>query len=289
MPALLLLVTADPVLRAALAAGLDGRGHDLTWADGEDRAVAMVAERHPDAVLLDARLGTVLDRLRADAGLDGVPVLLLADGAERGAAVGALRRGAHDVLRAPLDADELVARVDAALRVKALHDALVEANARLAQQALTDDLTGLANRRHGAHELERAVALAVRHGHKLALARVDVDHFKEINDSRGHQVGDEVLAEVARRLGRAVRGGDELARWGGDEFVAILPDTDREGAARAAERLRASVAASPIADLAVTVSVGWAHWAGDTPDDLLARADRALYKAKDAGRDTVRP
>ena len=247
MPALLLAVTADPALRAALADGLGARGDELTWADGEEQAVAMVAARQPDAVLLDGRLGAVLDRLRADAGLDGVPVLLLGDGEEPGAAVAALRRGAHDVLRGPFDADELAARVEAALRVKALHDALVEANARLAQQALTDDLTGLANRRHGAHELERAVALAVRHGHRLALVRVDVDHFKAINDSRGHQVGDEVLAEVALRLARAVRGGDELARWGGDEFVAILPDTDREGAARAAERLRASVAEAPIA------------------------------------------
>ena len=289
MPALLLVVTADPALRAALAAGLDARGDELSWAGGEEEAVALVARRQPDAVLLDSGLGGVLDRLRADAGLDGVPVLLLGSGDEPGAGVAALRRGAHDVLREPFDADELGARVDAALRVKALHDALVEANTRLAQQALTDDLTGLANRRHGAHELERAVALAVRHGHKLALVRVDVDHFKAINDSRGHQVGDEVLAEVARRLARAVRGGDELARWGGDEFVAILPDTDREGAARAAERLRASVAETPIAGLPVTISAGWAHWAGDTPDDLLARADRSLYQAKDAGRDTVRP
>ena len=134
----------------------------------------------------------------------------------------------------------------AALRVKALHDALLEANRRLAAQVLTDDLTGLANRRAGAHELDRAVALAVRHGHVLALARVDVDHFKRINDTYGHQAGDLVLAEVARRLASAVRGGDGLARWGGDEFVAILPDTDRGGALRAAERLRAAVAAAPV-------------------------------------------
>jgi diguanylate cyclase (GGDEF)-like protein len=102
-----------------------------------------------------------------------------------------------------------------------------------------------------------------------------------------------VLAEVGRRLAGALRGGDELARWGGDEFVIILPDTDREGALRAAERLRAAVDAAPVpvgdGEAAVTISVGWAHWSGDTPDDLLARADRSLYQAKDTGRNAVRP
>ena len=218
---------------------------------------------------------------------------MLTHDTDRAELVGALNRGAHDYLIKPFDPAELDARVTAALRVKALHDALLEANRRLAAQALTDDLTGLANRRAGAHELERAVALAVRHGHVLALARVDVDHFKRINDTYGHQAGDLVLAEVARRLASAVRGGDELARWGGDEFVAILPDTDRAGALRAAERLRAAVADAPVevegAAVAVTISVGWAHWSGDTPNDLLARADRAVYQAKDAGRGKVRP
>ena len=235
----------------------------------------------------------VLDRLRAHDELAAVPVIMLTTSSDPELTLEALRRGAHDCLRRPVDPAELDARVLAALRVKRLHDALLDANRRLARQALTDDLTGLANRRHGGRQLEREIALCVRHGRLLALVRVDVDHFKAINDSYGHQAGDEVLVEVARRLAGAVRGGDELARWGGDEFVAILPDTDKAGALRAAERLRAAVSETPIAaaghELTVTVSVGWAHWAGDTPDDLLARADRALYRAKDAGRNTVNP
>jgi two-component system, cell cycle response regulator len=259
-------------------------GQDYRVATGE----AADAGRHaPDAIVLggDRALELPSTELLAVA-----PVLVLAD---RAAVPAALERGAVDCLAVPFDPGELDARLRAALRVKALHDQLVDANQRLAAQALTDDLTGLANRRGGAHELERTVALATRHGHALALARVDVDHFKEINDTFGHQAGDRVLAEVARRLAGAVRGGDKLARWGGDEFVAILPDTERAGALRAAERLRAAVAAAPVAveggEAAVTISVGWAHWSGDTPDDLLARADRSLYQAKDTGRNAVFP
>jgi two-component system cell cycle response regulator len=260
--------------------------------------LALVEREVPDVVLLDHELPgvdgmEVLDRLRAHDELAAVPVIMLTGSSDPELMLEALRRGAHDHLRKPVDFAELDARVLAALRVKRLHDALLDANRRLARQALTDDLTGLANRRHGGRQLEREVALCVRHGRLLALVRVDVDHFKSINDSHGHEAGDQVLVEVARRLQGAVRGGDELARWGGDEFVALLPDTDKAGALRAAERLRAAVAAAPIVaagtELPVTISVGWAHWAGDTPDDLLARADRALYKAKDAGRDTVWP
>ena len=295
---LVLVAEGSDTIREVLVRQLGERGYDVAAAADGEAVLARVAERRPDAILLDHRLPglggmEVLDRLRADDGLAAVPVIMLTDDRDRGELVDALHRGAHDYLVEPFDPAELDARVAAALRVKALHDALLDANRRLAAQALTDDLTGLPNRRAGTLELERAVALAVRHGHALALARVDVDHFKRINDGHGHAAGDAVLAEVARRLGDAVRGGDRVARWGGDEFVAILPDTDRDGALRAAERLRAAVAEAPFevegASVPVTVSVGWAHWSGDTPGDLLARADRSVYQAKDAGRGTVRP
>jgi len=267
---------------ADTAALLDGCGYAVEEGDAGD-----AARRRPDAIVLGGAraLDLLSDELVAVA-----PVLVLAD---RAAVPDALERGAADCVAVPFDAAELDARLRAALRVRALQDRLVSANERLATQALTDDLTGLANRRGGAQELERTVALATRHGHVLALARVDIDRFKDINDTLGHQAGDRVLAEVARRLTGAVRGGDKLARWGGDEFVAILPDTDRAGALRAAERLRAAVAATPVSveggEAEVTISVGWAHWSGDTPDDLLARADRSLYQAKDTGRNAVRP
>jgi two-component system cell cycle response regulator len=289
-PATILVVGASEPGREDVMRRLSAQGYGVAAAADCDGAFALVAQERPDAILLAGHgSAAALGRLRADEELAAVPVIVLAEDADPDV----LRRGAQDFLVAPFDPAELDARVMAALRVKALHDQLVEANRRLAEQAMTDELTGLANRRHGAHALERAVALAVRHGHALALARIDLDRFKAINDTHGHQAGDEVLAEVAHRLAEAVRGGDELARWGGDEFVAILPATDRAGALRAAERMRAAVAVTPVevrgAQVPVTISVGWAHWVGDTPDDLLARADRALYEAKDVGRDTVRP
>jgi two-component system cell cycle response regulator len=288
LPPYVLVVEASDAVREPLARRLGERGQRMDIAPDGAAALALAAERRPDAIVAGAG---ALDVLLGDEELAAVPLIVLAG--DRDALLAALERGAHDGAIAPFDVDELEARVLAALRVTARHDGLLQANHRLAAQALTDELTGLANRRHGVRQLEREIALAVRKGHDLGLARVDVDHFKDINDAHGHQAGDGVLAEVAARLAHAVRGGDELARWGGDEFVAILPDTDRAGVARAAERLRAGVAAGPIhvdgAALDVTVSVGWAHWAGDTPADLLARADRALYAAKDAGRNAVRP
>ena len=297
-PPLLLVAANSESIRAALAGRLAEHGYRVTQAADGRSALELAGREEPDVVLLDHQLPgmdgmAVLERLREHDELAAVPVIMLTESRDPELLVEALRRGAHDYLRKPFDPAELDARVLAALRVKQLHDALLDANRRLARQALTDDLTDLANRRHGARQLEREVALCVRHGRLLALARVDVDHFKRINDTYGHEAGDQVLTEVSRRLAGAVRGGDELARWGGDEFVAILPGTDKAGAHRAAERLRAAVADAPIqaagAGLPVTVSVGWAHWAGDTPDDLLARADRALYRAKDAGRNAVFP
>jgi two-component system, cell cycle response regulator len=279
-PQSVLVVAADP----APAAGL---GYRVAAAEDGDAALAALASAPPDAILLGDGALDVLDRLP-----DGAPpVIVLAR--DRDALLAALRRGAHDCITVPVDPAELDARLAAALRVKGLHDALVDANRRLAAQALTDELTGLANRRDGELRLERQVALCVRNGQDLGLIRIDIDHFKTINDTRGHQGGDRVLAEVARRLAGALRGGDELARWGGDEFVVLLPNTERAGIARAAERLRAAVAEGPVAleggDVGVTISIGWAHWAGDTASDLLLRADRALYAAKDAGRDTIHP
>jgi len=165
-------------------------------------------------------------------------------------------------------------------------------NADLERLARVDPLTGLSNRRHIEETLTSALSAARRHDSALAVLLIDIDHFKRVNDTWGHQAGDAVLAGTGRTIQMALRTEDTVGRWGGEEFLAILPRTDAAGAVIIAERLRAHVAAAGPANAdvpaAVTVTVGAAVWESGAMDDLISRADRALYAGKTGGRDTVR-
>ncbi|HVM27507.1 MAG TPA: sensor domain-containing diguanylate cyclase, partial [Mycobacteriales bacterium] len=160
--------------------------------------------------------------------------------------------------------------------------------------AVTDELTGLANYRSFLSTLDSEVERAARYGRPVGLLLLDVDHFKDVNDTYGHQRGDAVLAELAGRVAAQVRDVDTVARYGGEELVVVLPETGAEGAELTAERIRCAVRDRPFADgglpVAVTVSLGVAvHEPGrETADALVRRADEALYRAKRAGRDTWR-
>jgi diguanylate cyclase (GGDEF)-like protein len=148
--------------------------------------------------------------------------------------------------------------------------------------ALTDPLTGLANRRAWEDELRREVARARRNSHRLALVMLDLDHFKQLNDTKGHQAGDTVLAEAAASWRTAVRTTDFLARYGGDEFAMLLPDCPDEYGQTVLERIRTAIPRG------CSCSAGIAYWDGqESAEGLLARADAALYEAKRAGRDTA--
>jgi two-component system, cell cycle response regulator len=137
-------------------------------------------------------------------------------------------------------------------------------------------------------QVSALVSGARRHGRPLAVAMVDLDGFKAVNDRHGHDAGDQVLVAAAEALQRALRAEDVLGRLGGEEFLALLPDTGEEAAARTAERLRAAVARAG-GPVRVTASVGWAVLrSGEAPDELVRRADDALYAAKEEGRDRVR-
>ncbi len=163
---------------------------------------------------------------------------------------------------------------------------------QLRQSAMTDPLTGLLNRRAMDAELSIARARAIRHGQTYALMMADLDHFKRVNDAYGHDVGDEVLVELARRLQRCVRTEDRVARWGGEEFLLLVQDVDEEGAMQVAEKIRRVVARTPFVttagELDIAISVGLATHDETIPTDkLIAQADHALYQAKQNGRNRV--
>ena len=247
-----------------------------------------------DAVLLDLGLPDMpgLDVLEHIRRLEQAPPVIVLTGSVDRDAPDCLSRGAHDFMSKPPQLDELVARVSAAVRVKRLQNELHEQKAELAMQALTDVLTGIANRRHGFQELDRFVAGSERHDRPLCVLMCDLDHFKTLNDTYGHEAGDECLREAARRLVDACRLSDLPVRWGGEEFVVLMPDAAEVHAAEVAERIRSDVADPPFHvgkdEIHVTMSVGWAmRHAGESGPDLVARADAALYEAKRRGRNAV--
>ncbi|MBV9606507.1 MAG: GGDEF domain-containing protein [Solirubrobacterales bacterium] len=169
---------------------------------------------------------------------------------------------------------------------------LTALNDQLARLASVDPLTGLRNRRAIEEYLHDALSAARRHALPLSLLVVDVDHFKNFNDQLGHRSGDAVLAHTAHALDRALRAEDAMGRWGGEEFLVVLPGTDEEGAVRVAGRIRAALAADQPEEasahgLSVTVTIGVAEWQQEEMSELVGRADRALYEGKAAGRDTA--
>jgi diguanylate cyclase (GGDEF)-like protein len=223
-----------------------------------------------------------------------VPVIMLTGTADVGAKVKGLEAGASDYLTKPFHDEELVARVRVHLKVKALQEELRDKNARLEELSNTDGLTSLKNRRHFMELAEVELMRAKRYETPLAVVMLDVDHFKSINDRYGHQTGDRALVTVAEVLRRDLRRHDVAGRYGGEEFVLLLPHTNSQGALAVAERYRKNMASvtipSEAGEFSITVSLGVASFP-DTPveslEDLLRAADRALYAAKGAGRDCV--
>jgi two-component system cell cycle response regulator len=264
-------------------------------ADGAEALLAARADA-PDVVLCDVEMPNLdgygfLAAMQADPLLAQVPVVFLTGHTDSEQAAEALRQGAHDYLRKPFEPVELAARVHAAMRTKLLQDELRVRNAELERLSATDALTGLYNRRFMQDALARCAATAGRHATPWSVVMLDIDHFKSVNDTLGHAVGDAVLRETATRLAGRVRVEDILARWGGEEFLIALPQSDGASAGTLSESLRAIVAHSPIAydggELDVTVSVGWANAGDSTVEDVVRRADDALYQAKETGRNRV--
>ncbi len=297
MPPLILLADDSPTVRALAKLELEHAGYEVVEVGDGEEALRLARSRPPDVVLLDVEMPNLdgyetVKALKADPLTAHIPVVFLTGRVGADDVVEALRLGGHDYLRKPPEPAELLARVAAAVRVKQLQDALVSHGDELERMSRTDFLTGLNNRRHLEETMRRIGAGARRHGYPIAVLIVDVDHFKQINDTHGHTVGDEVLIATARRVEDSLRTEDVLGRWGGEEFLVILPHTSTEAAGVLAERLRTVVASAPFktadGDVRVTVSIGGAAAEQEGEHDLLRLADAELYRAKDAGRDTVR-
>jgi len=181
---------------------------------------------------------------------------------------------------------------DSHSRLEETYIQLSEAMERLAEIAVRDSLTGLYNRRHFIDRLEEAIALAERSGDSFHLALIDLDHFKKVNDSHGHQVGDNILQRFANIARQTLRRSDVLARYGGEEFIVLFPEGGAEDIAEVLERLRENFSTlihdDLVAGLRVTLSAGLANWRpGDNADNLTLRADEALYTAKHKGRNRL--
>ena len=222
-----------------------------------------------------------------------VPILLIAGDSELPRLAKGLDLGATDYLIRPVDRNELLARTRTQIRRKRLQDRLRENYHRSLSLALTDELTGLYNRRYVLAHLNELLARMPENGAGTAVMMFDIDYFKQVNDRFGHLAGDDVLHELAERALRQVRSVDLVARVGGEEFVVVMPETNQAGAAVVADRMRLAVADDPFIigsgkKLGVTISIGVAITTeGETLDALLKRADDALYAAKNGGRNRV--
>jgi diguanylate cyclase (GGDEF)-like protein len=286
----ILIADDDPGTRLTVSAAIERLGHRCTVT--EDGAAAWRAYQAdvPDAVITDWQMpgmdGTALVRaIREQRDGRYAYVMVLTGVADEESARATMEAGADDLLLKPLEPAQLERKLIAAERVTAMHRQMHE-------DARHDAATGLANRLRLAEDLEALCGRVARYGHVYCVAVFDVDNFKGVNDAAGHLYGDQTLRQIAGALQSEIRSGDAVYRYGGEEFLVLLPEQSVESAALAAERLRAAVERLGIAHPGggvVTVSAGVAGLDDPAckPDEVFELADQALYRAKDGGRNRV--
>ena len=295
----ILLVEDRPASAERIVADLRDR-HEVVIETQPQEALFRAAETSPDLVIVSLDLEN-FDALRLCSQLRSLertrttPVLALAGREERTRILRGLDLGVNDYVLRPVDRNELIARVRTQLRRKRYVDAMRDNVQNAIELAAMDPLTGLGNRRFFEKQLAEALERAAHGGRSVSLMMIDVDHFKQINDQYGHEAGDHVLRSLAQRIKGVLRRTDPVCRYGGEEFLALLPDTPLVSATRVAERVRTMVESTPFrlgagsAQLIpVTISIGLAERGDDAnAEALMRRTDRALYASKTAGRNRV--
>lgn len=299
----ILIAEDDPITRRMLQKALENWGHYVIPTCDGSEAWSLYQEGAARFLITDWMMPGVdgpelCRRIRAANTGSSEPVyiiLLTSRGSVQDLAAG-FQAGADDFIAKPFNPDELRARVQAGERIIALQSQLWAAREEMARLALTDPLTGILNRRALMDTLRRDEDRMRRENRAISVVMVDVDRFKEINDRYGHQTGDRVLQTVANCLMASVRGGDEVGRWGGEEFLLVLPGADIIQAAEVAERCRALLESHQVRNeesqlLSVRASFGVSSTEGADRTDIMSlvqQADKAMYWAKESGRNRVK-
>ena len=273
--------------------------HTVTVEGDPQAALLKLAEQPVDVLVVSLSLANadglrLCSQVRSLERTRHLPVLIIVEPSDDARLLRGLDMGVNDYVLRPIERHELMARVRTQVKRKRHADLLKARLEESVEMAITDGLTGLHNRRYMESHLKTLVAQSIQSGRSLSLLIADIDFFKSVNDTHGHDAGDNVLREFAQRFRRNTRGIDLACRLGGEEFVIIMPDTDLARAIQVGERLRATIAAEPFQvtpgrDLVVTASVGIStlEYQEDTPEALFKRADNALYSAKRDGRNRV--
>jgi two-component system cell cycle response regulator len=274
--------------------------HTVDVEPDPSEALLHAAEGHYDLIIVSLSLENydalrLCSQVRSLERTRNLPVLAISDADNNTRLVRGLEIGVNDYLLRPVDKNELLARVRTQIRKKRFTERLRDNVQMSIEMAITDALTGLYNRRYMETHLATLIEQAAARGKALTVLVMDIDFFKSVNDTHGHDAGDDVLREFSTRIRKSIRGIDLACRYGGEEFVIVMPETDMAVASMVAERLRRRIATEPFPinqatrTIDVTISIGIAALGGDgdTAGALLKRADQALYRAKRDGRNRV--
>ena len=292
----ILVIDDEEDILKLLSSALGSEGYEVVTAIDGQEGVERFHETEPDLIVTDVKMprkdGLQLLKEIKDAGSTNVDVIILTGHSDEATAIDCLRNGAYDYLVKPLeDIDVLLAAVERSLQKRNLEIKNRRLMKQLEEMAIRDPLTGLYNFRHLHTCLDEEIIRSKRYGHTFCTLMLDIDRFKAVNDKYGHLFGDHVLKKLSEISGRSTRSADRIFRYGGEEFIVIMPETSREEAVSAAERLMEAVRSHTFEcdgyETKITVSMGGSLFPDQSEDkiELIRLADKALYRAKESGRD----